>query len=468
MRCCMQAVFAVGFSIVFVSLLAAHDGPGKGDPNDKPQGYGSSLPYSGYRVRLMSQLSIDSIGGGTGLGSAIWGWTDSTDPTGPREYAVYGLSNGTSFIDVTDPSNPVYKGFLPSATGATVWREVQTYGNHALIVSDANGAHGMQVFDMRELRNYVGTPMTFSTTPSSVYTQYTGVTNSHTIRVNEDTGYAYLFGTNTFSGGVHAVDISSPMSPTFAGGYAPPTNGGSSRYVHDGQAVLYNGPDQDHVGKEIVFAANARTSHDTNDDTVTIIDATNKASMSQLGAATHPDARYIHQGWLTPDQEYFLVNDELDEYYDMSVMRTHVFDVRDLDAPVYAGSWTHPVNAKNIDHNLFIKDTPWGLMAFQSNYTLGLRIIRLDNLGGPNPSMFEFAWFDTYPADDGIKSFNGQWGNYPFFESGTIIAGDRQNGLFVLQMVPEPSTWAVMVLGTVVICVITVFRRRRHKSVLPS
>lgn len=464
MRLPQKWMLAACLIVCFPTLGFAHDddGVGKGH-GDAPPGYGAGMPYSSYRVKLRGQLSLADIGG-TGLGSAIWGWTDTTDPGGPREYAMFGLSNGTSFIDVTNPSNPVYKGFLPSATGSTSWRELQSYGNHAFIVSDANGAHGMQVFDMRELRNYAGTPMIFSTTPSSVYTRYTGVNNSHTININTSTGFAYLFGTNTFSGGVHAVNISSPMSPTFAGGFTAPTNGGTSRYIHDGVAVTYSGPDATYLGREILFASNARSSSSTlNDDTVSIIDVTNKSSMSLVGAATHANARYIHQGWLTPDQRYFLVDDELDEYYDQTVMKTHVYDVSDLDAPVYKGGWIHPVNAKNIDHNMFIKETPWGLMAFQSNYTMGLRIIRLDDLSGVTPQMTEWGWFDTYPADDAIKSFNGQWGNYPFFASGTIIAGDRQNGLFVLQMIPEPSTWALLVAASGIF-VLFVVRKRRAKA----
>ncbi len=425
-----------------------------------PAGFGGDLPFSAHQMVLKSNLKLSQIGAAPGaLGSGIWGWTDRTAVGGPREYAMYGLGNGTSFIDVTNASNPTYVGFLPSATGTSVWRELRSAGNHALIVSDGNGAHGMQVFDMTKLREFAGAPITFSTAESSFYTQYTGITNGHTVHVNEATGYAYLFGTggNAFSSGSHFVDVNNPMTPTAAGGY----NG--SGYIHDGQVVIYNGPDAAHVGKEILFAANSRSSSNVNDDSVRIIDVTNKGvgSISVLGNATHENARYIHQGWLTPDQKYFLVDDELDEYYDVSVLKTHVYDVSDLDNPIYKGGWTHPSNSRNIDHNLFIKETPYGLMAFESNYTMGLRVIRIDDLSGPTPLMTEWGWFDTYPADDGIVSFNGQWGNYPFFDSGNIIAGDRQNGLFVLQMVPEPSSFVLLAFGSSVLAI-----RRRRKLVL--
>lgn len=462
-------ILSLGLLVSLPFSVCADDGGhfGKGSEGDTPPGFDGGNPPTGHGIIMRSQLSLPSIGA-TGLGSAIWGWTDRTDPRGPQEYALFGVNNGTSFINVTNPDVPVYVGRLPSATGSSAWRELKTRGNHAFIVSDGNGAHGMQVFDLTQLRTYAGTPITFSTAPSSFYTRYTGVTNTHTIFINESTPYAYLFGSNTFAGGAHIVNISNPMSPTFQAGFTPPAIGSSS-YIHDGQVVIYNGPDATYQGREILFAANARGTGNTNDDTVSIIDVTNKAAINQVGAATHPNARYIHQGWLTPDQRYFLVNDELDEYYNQRLMTTHVYDVSDLDAPIYKGGWQHPVNSLNIDHNLFIKDDPiWGTLVFSSDYTLGLRVIQLNDLTGANPQMTELGWFDTYPADDGIQNFNGQWGNYPFFDSGIIIAGDRQNGLFVLQLdfssVPEPSTWALIGITAAGGVGFEIRRRRNRRS----
>ena len=51
---------------------------------------------------------------GGGDGSDIWGWADSQ--TG-NEYALMGLTNGTAFVDVTDPENPVYLGRLETKNG---------------------------------------------------------------------------------------------------------------------------------------------------------------------------------------------------------------------------------------------------------------------------------------------------------------------------------------------------------------
>src|SRR5690606_19718328 len=40
---------------------------------------------------------------------------------------------------------------------------------------------------------------------------------------------------------------------------------------------------------------------------------------------------------------------------------------------------------------------------------------------------------DTYPADDN-PGFNGVWGNYPYFPSGTIVLSDLERGLIVVRL----------------------------------
>ena len=59
-------------------------------------------------IDLLSFLPIQDVGGGPETEMTdIWGWTD---PVNGREYALAGRSDGTAFVDVTDPVNPVYVG----------------------------------------------------------------------------------------------------------------------------------------------------------------------------------------------------------------------------------------------------------------------------------------------------------------------------------------------------------------------
>ena len=75
----------------------------------------------------------------TASGNDIWGWHDAED-----DYAIVGLTTGTSFVRITDPENVEVLGFLPTHTIQSTWRDMKVVNNHAFIVSEALN-HGMQV-----------------------------------------------------------------------------------------------------------------------------------------------------------------------------------------------------------------------------------------------------------------------------------------------------------------------------------
>lgn len=363
--------------------------------------------YPCNNVDLEAFMPLADIGGTSGNSAAndIWGWTDSL--TG-KEYAIVGRVFGTSFVDISDPVNPVYLGNLPThgAFGSS-WRDIKTSANHAFIVSEARN-HGMQVFDLTQLRNVSNPPVTFSETA-----HYNKNAQAHNIVINEGSGFAYIVGAsgkNSCSGGLHMVNISNPSSPSFAGCFS------SDGYTHDAQCVIYTGPDSAHQGKEICL--------NSNEDTVTIVDVTNKSNPIQLSRTGYSGSAYTHQGWLTEDQKHFLLDDELDEQNFGHNTRTRVFDVSDLDAPSLVGSYTSANPA--IDHNQYVK----GNFSYQSNYRSGLRI--LDISGVATASLSEVAYFDVYPADDAAQ-FNGTWSNYPYFASGIVIVSGIEQGLFILR-----------------------------------
>jgi choice-of-anchor B domain-containing protein len=355
-------------------------------------------------IQLLKWMPLSSIGGGGSInGNDIWGWTD---PETGREYAIVGLENGTSFVDVTDPTDPVYLGKLPTHTGTAIWRDMKVYQNHAFIVSDGNGPHGMQVFDLTQLRN-VTEPQTFAETA-----HFGGFRESHNIAINEDTGYAYAVGTNQANGGLYIVDIRNPLSPTFAGQFA------SDGYTHDTQVVVYHGPDPDYQGHEVAFSSNT--------DTLTIADVTNKASTFQISRTGYPQAGYTHQGWLSEDHKYFFMDDELDEWNFGGKTRTHLWDVSDLNSPDYLGY--HLGTESTIDHNLYVR----GNYVYESNYASGLRVLKWSD-DSETLTLTEVAYIDTYPEGNPID-FVGTWSNYPYFESGTIVVNDINRGLFVVRL----------------------------------
>ena len=386
------------------------------------------------RVDLVGYLSVSAFATPASPAASahndVWGWTD---PETGTEYALVGTTNGTGFVDLSDPRFPRLVGKLPSANElAPVWRDVKVYRDHAFVVADNARDHGVQVFDLTRLRGVTGDPVTFTAD-----TVYAGVRSAHNIVVNEETGFAYAVGFRYPAGarealglppscdlpGFHAIDVRDPKRPAFAGCFSDATLETGPRspgYTHDAQCVVYRGPDADYRGRELCLAAN--------EDVVTVFDVTDKANVRVVSQAFYPAAAYTHQGWLTADHRFFLANDELDERNQGATQRTLVLDLEDLDGPELA--FAYESGLRTIDHNLYVR----GRYAFESNYETGLRIVDLTDVADGVAT--EVASFDTYPPGDAV-SFNGQWSNYPFFESGLVVANDSNYGLFVLR--PDPA-----------------------------
>jgi choice-of-anchor B domain-containing protein len=373
-------------------------------------GYAAQFPCD--NVDLLAYLPLSNIGGGNG--NDIWGWTD---PVTGKEYAIMGRSSGTAFVDISDPENPVYVGNLPTHTTNSSWRDIKVYNDHAFVVSEASN-HGVQVFDLNQLRTVILPPVTFANSA-----HYNGIGSAHNIAINEQSGYAYAVGASSCSGGLHMINIQNSLSPTFAGCYS------LDGYIHDTQCVIYSGPDVEHHGKEICFNSNG--SNITN--AFTVVDVTNKGTPIRLSQSGYAGSRYSHQGWLTEDQRYFLLDDELDEQQYGHSTRTYVWDVSNLDAPILLGYYNGTTAA--IDHNQYIVDNH----SYQANYRSGLRILNIDNIA--TNSLVEVAYFDIYPANDN-PNFNGAWSVYPFFESGVVVVSGIEQGLFVLQPRLLPA-WSI-------------------------
>jgi len=353
-------------------------------------------------VDLRSRLPISAMDGVGG--NDIWGWFDAQEG---REYALMGLRNGTAFVDVTDPENPVFLGRLPTQTSSSIWRDIKVYQDHAYIVADGAGAHGMQVFDLTRLR---GVRTAQDWLPDTVYGDFA---NAHNLAINEDTGFAYAVGTNTCSGGLHMIGLADPGNPLFAGCHPVTPD------THDAQCVVYGGPDANFAGREICF--------NSNENHVEVADVTNKGNPVTVSQSAYPQLGFVHQAWLTEDQRFLFVGDELDEPNFGVPTRTHVFDVSDLSSPQYL--YPYEAATTSIDHNLYVL----GNRVYQANYSAGLRVLEFGDLA--NGEIAEIAFFDTVP-ETGVGSFDGAWSVYPYLPSGTIIVSDGIHGLFVLTLQP--------------------------------
>jgi len=360
--------------------------------------------YPCHNVDFIEHLPPAEYGGGNT--NEVWGWTDPLDQT---EYVLLGKTTGVAFISIADPLNPIYLGTLPPHTSNSTWRTLRTYSNYLFIGSEANG-HGLQVFDLTRLRDVDSPPAAFTEDA-----WYGGFGRCHTLVIEEQSGMLYACGTNTFGGGLHIVDITNPLEPVLAGAYD------QDGYTHEAQVVVYDGPDTDYAGHVIVFCYNGNNTAD-----LTIVDATDPLDATTVSITPYPQSAYCHQGWLTPDKRFLLMDDELDEFNGIfQATRTLIWNVEDLDNPVFMDNFMGTTPA--IDHNQIIM----GNLSYQSNYTAGLRLIDVSDI--ENANLSEVGYFDHYVANNN-PTFNGQWMSYPFFESGVVPLTDISGGLFLVEV----------------------------------
>ena len=339
---------------------------------------------SQFANKNMYLLANKNLHSGAGLYSAVWGYKA---PDG-REYAILGSYDGTSFVDITDPSNINEVDFVATtnvSSSSNVWREMKTYSHYAYIVSEV-GNSGVQIVDLQYLPDSVRYVKKF--VPS-------GHTSTHSI--SQFGPYLYLNGCNsTFGQGVTVLDLTvDPETPIKRGGF-------NANYIHDCRVV-----------NDTIYAANINNSR------VTIIDATNKNTLTQITNFTNLPNSGPHNTALTPDGNYLLVTDEIGT----SPRLMKFWNVSDFGNITFVTSWQPTGITGSIVHNVEV----YGNYALVAHYSAGIRLVDISNPASPT----EVAWYDSYPSNNG-SSYNGCWGVY-MFPSGKIIASDRQTGLYVLK-----------------------------------
>jgi choice-of-anchor B domain-containing protein len=296
------------------------------------------------------------------------------------EYALIGTRNGTSIVDVTDPTNPVEVAFISGP--ASAWREIQTYSTYAYVVTEGGG--GVQIIDLSNLPN--------SASLANVYRAT--VNNAHTLSIDRDNGIAYVNGaTQTPSdsrGGMNILDLSDPANPARLGVY-------NTRYVHDS-----------YVRNNIAYTA------EINNRQFAIVDVSDPRSPRVLAQKTYPGA-FTHNVSLTDDGQYLLTTDETVN----PGGRMRVWDISNLGNIVQVGDYsTHP---QATIHNVHVL----GDFAFAAYYAEGLRVIDITDPTLP----VEAGYYDTHP--EWVTGFRGAWGCYPYLPSGNILISDIETGLWI-------------------------------------
>ncbi|MFM7766260.1 MAG: choice-of-anchor B family protein, partial [Bacteroidota bacterium] len=327
-----------------------------------------------YNLTLRSTLSY-----GVSL-SNIGGYVDGQG----NEYALVGYYDGLSIVNVTDPDNPFIAFTVNGAPSD--WREVKTWSTYAYVTTEG-GNSGLQIVDLSNLPNSI----------NSKYWKGSGAINNqletiHALHIDE--AHVYLFGSNLFSGEAIIADLADPWNPVYVGRTPFP-----DEYIHDG-----------YVRNDTLWAGHIYGGY------FAVYDVTNKANPVKLAQQTTPN-NFTHNTWLNDAGTVLFTTDETADSYLASYDITDLGNIRELDR------FQLTPGSQSIVHNTHILND----FAVTSWYKDGVSIAdvsRPDNI-------IPVGRYDTYAQGSG-NGFNGCWGVYPFLPSGTIVASDIDNGLYVL------------------------------------
>ncbi|MCL7752403.1 choice-of-anchor B family protein [Polaribacter sp. Z022] len=362
-------------------------------------GFAGEYPCNDYD--LLTHISLEELGDENTIASNCWGWSD---PVNKNEFALICTNKGVTFINITDPANAVVLGTLKTKNEDNVLRNIVTFQSFAYVISESSN-HGIQSLNLGRLLGINNPPVEF--TSDKDYNFFRGASN---ISVDENSGFAYVSGTNTFNGGIHFLNLNKPSKVLESDGFA------DDSYSNETKVITYKGPDTDYTDKEILIGSN--------NSEVVILDVTDKENPVKITSFTYPNIGKAHQGWFTEDFKYFIFGDTLDEINNGVNTNTIVYDFTDLDNPVH--HFNYEGNTAAIDNKSYVKNN----LYYQANFTNGIRIIDISNID--SKSFTEIGFFDTYPENNNTEA-KGTVNVYPYLESGNIIVSDTNNGFFLIR-----------------------------------
>ena len=367
----------------------------------------SSLFSQVEQATLLGTWQGDNIFGSAVFDNAyneIWGVAVNN-----REFAVIGSTEGTHFIDVTDPSNPEEVQFVEGAvTGPSIiHRDYHDNGCFLNAVADEPGSINatnkstLQIIDIRNLPNSV----------EVVYDSDELIFRSHNIFIDEPNNRLYACIANgTADPGFSAMrifDISDPFNPEFLATHNS-LEGLSIQQVHDGYFL-------DHIGY-LNLGPNG----------FAIADFTDPVNPILMGTMdNYIDQGYNHSGWLDQSGIYYYM---ADENHGLRLKVVKVDDPTDIEVVGFFDA-DSPA-ATSIPHNQVVACD----YLYVSYYYDGLQVYDISDPANP----VRIAEYDTSNEPDG-NNFKGAWGVYPFLPSGNILISDMQEGLFVFEAIDESA-----------------------------
>lgn len=383
---------------------------------------GFSATYPCQNISLLAHVPLTDFPNNPGSASDIWGHIDLNTN---QEYALLGLRNGISVIDVSTPEHPVIVDTIAGLS--STWRDIKVYQffdqtnkrwkAYAYATTEAN--EGLMIIDLSNLPAEISLVRRQTTDRSAHNIYISNVDYGLNIALPDATPSVHIVGSENFGGALRSYSLRDPeiLEATFTPDSANP----SGDYTHDASSVLISDsraqtecPQADEIGCLLIL--------DFNEKELRLWDHSNENQSIELSSSTYPNAEYTHSGWWSEDKQFVIVHDELDEQRHTLNTTLNIFDISSLTLPIPVGTWTGPTRA--IDHNGYVR----GNRYYMSNYERGLTILDISDPATP----VEVGYFDTYPVSDNA-AFNGAWGVYPFLPSGTILVSDINSGLYILK-----------------------------------
>lgn len=381
---------------------------------------GKAGEFDCNNLDLLAHVPLATLGNSNSHGNDIWGYYDLNDQ---REYALMGLTNGISIVEVTDPQHPRVVSFIASQN--TIWRDMSTYQyydserrrwmTYAYISADA-ATVGTMILDLNELPLKVTHVATDKSDTSAHNTYISNVDYSTGIAREGLTPYLHLAGSDKQGGAFNSYSLADPLKPTAVYKHAAAVR---TNYTHDLTSLWIN----DSRREQCVDKNNdCDLVVDYNENEIILWDKTKSTQPTTLSRNVYQYVSYVHSGWWTEDKKFVSVHDELDEQRYGLQTRVRFFSLDNLRNLELAGEYVGPTAA--IDHNGYVR----GNRYYFSNYERGLVVLDISDPRNPK----EAGFFDTYPISN-WASFNGAWGTYPFLPSGNILVSDINSGLYIIR-----------------------------------
>ncbi|MDG1146341.1 MAG: choice-of-anchor B family protein, partial [Flavobacteriales bacterium] len=240
--------------------------------------------------------------------SDVWGYS-----TSDGEYALVGVYNGISVVDVSIPTNPIELAFFSGPE--SIWRDLKTWGGYLYCINETGG--GLQIVNLTEV-------IESDENPSYIENTSLGFTSAHNIFIDTN-GVLYVFGANLGVGGCAMFDLTAnPEQPEFLGYF-------NDYYLHDGMVrgdTLWGGAIDDGV-----FSA---------------IDVSDKSNPVIIGSHPTPNT-YSHNCWISDDGNSLFTTDEVSGAYVAAYDVSDLSNIEELDR---IQSWSSSTNV--IPHNTHV------------------------------------------------------------------------------------------------------------------